>query len=98
MYDERESDWSLGNVDETAVPPSHKSLAEFNLAMDNWDDDAADAAVANRRLDIVVGNGVHLALRQRQPDAAALDLVAGRAVNFVPQRAVGCRRRLQRVC
>ena len=46
MYDERESEWSLGQVKEASVPTPQNSLATFNQAMDNWDDEAADASVA----------------------------------------------------
>lgn len=46
MYDERESDWSLSCVKESAVPKAHKARAAFDRAMDAWDDEAADAAVA----------------------------------------------------
>jgi hypothetical protein len=46
MYDERESKWSLGKVQEKKVPEPQKCLAAFNSAMDNWDDEAADASVA----------------------------------------------------
>src|SRR6266404_1716653 len=43
--DEREGDWTMGPVDEAAVPPSHKAEAAFIEAMDNWDEAAADAAI-----------------------------------------------------
>jgi len=43
--DVREGDWTLGPVDEKAVPPSHKAKAAFVEAMDNWDEAAADAAI-----------------------------------------------------
>ena len=42
----REGGWVLGPVDETAVPPSHKAREAFIRAMDNWDEAAADAAIA----------------------------------------------------
>ncbi len=41
----REGDWSMGPVDETAIPPSHKAKPAFIEAMDNWDEAAADAAI-----------------------------------------------------
>src|SRR3989441_9330870 len=34
--DVREGDWTMGPVDESAVPPSHKARAAFIEAMDNW--------------------------------------------------------------
>jgi len=42
--DVREGDWALGAVDESKVPPSHRAKAAFIEAMDNWDEDASDAA------------------------------------------------------
>jgi hypothetical protein len=39
-------DWSLGPVDESAVPPRHRAGQAFIDAMDRWDEAAADAAVA----------------------------------------------------
>jgi hypothetical protein len=42
----REGNWKLGPVDEAAVPPSHRAKQAFVEAMDNWDESAADAAVA----------------------------------------------------
>lgn len=44
--DVRQGDWTLGPVDETAVPPSHKARQAFIDAMDRWDEPAADAAIA----------------------------------------------------
>ena len=41
-----QGDWAMGPVDESAVPPSHKAKAAFIEAMDNWDEAAADAAIA----------------------------------------------------
>jgi hypothetical protein len=43
--DAREGDWTLGPVDEPAVPPSHRARAAFIAAMDDWDEAAADAAI-----------------------------------------------------
>src|SRR5947209_7006868 len=40
-----QGDWTMGPVDEAAVPPSHKAKAAFVEAMDRWDEAAADAAV-----------------------------------------------------
>src|SRR5262245_35900222 len=44
--DVRENNWTMGPVDESAVPPAHKARAAFVAAMDRWDESAADAAVA----------------------------------------------------
>ena len=44
--DVRAGDWSLGPVDESAVPPAHRARQAFIEAMDDWDEAAADAAVA----------------------------------------------------
>jgi hypothetical protein len=43
--DVREGDWTLGPVDEAAVPPSHRAKEAFLSAMDNWDEAGADVAV-----------------------------------------------------
>jgi hypothetical protein len=43
--DVREGDWTMGPVDEKAVPPSHRAKAAFLEAMDGWDEAAADAAI-----------------------------------------------------
>jgi len=40
----READWTMGAVDESAVPPSDYAKNAFIAAMDNWDESAADAA------------------------------------------------------
>src|SRR5271157_1214065 len=42
----REGDWALGRVDESRVPSPHRARAEYTQAMEAWDADAADAAVA----------------------------------------------------
>ena len=44
--DVREGDWTMGPVDEKAVPAADKARAAFIKAMDNWDEAAADVAVA----------------------------------------------------
>jgi len=44
--DVREGDWTLSKVDEARVPPSHKARKAFIDAMDKWDVEAADVAVA----------------------------------------------------
>ncbi|MHC4178120.1 MAG: twin-arginine translocation signal domain-containing protein [Planctomycetota bacterium] len=44
--DVREGNWTMQPVDESAVPPAHKAKEAFIEAMDNWDEAAADAAVA----------------------------------------------------
>jgi len=44
--DEKEGNWTLSKVDESRVPAPHKALAAFTEAMDRWDEEAADAAVA----------------------------------------------------
>jgi hypothetical protein len=43
--DVQEGDWTMGPVDESALPPSHKAKAALIEAMDNWDESAADAAI-----------------------------------------------------
>ncbi len=44
--DVREGDWALGRVDESHVPPPHRARAEYVKAMEAWDAEAADPAVA----------------------------------------------------
>jgi hypothetical protein len=39
-------DWTMSAVNESAVPPPHKAKAAFIEAMDSWDEQAADAAIA----------------------------------------------------
>src|SRR5262249_11925110 len=36
--DVREGNWTMGPVDESAVPPARKAAAAFAAAMDNWDE------------------------------------------------------------
>ena len=43
--DVREGNWTMGLVDEAAVPPSHKARQAFIEAMERWDEAAADVAV-----------------------------------------------------
>ena len=45
--DVRENDWTMGPVDESAVPPARKAREAFEAAMGGWDEGAADAAVAS---------------------------------------------------
>ncbi len=44
--DVRENDWTLAAVDESKLPPSHLARQAFREAMDAWDVEAADVAVA----------------------------------------------------
>jgi hypothetical protein len=44
--DEKEGDWVLGPVVESRVPTPDKARRMFSDAMDAWDDEAADVAVA----------------------------------------------------
>lgn len=44
--DVREGDWTLARVDEARVPSPGKAPAAFVAAMEAWDSDAADVAVA----------------------------------------------------
>ncbi len=44
--DVREGDWTMAPVDESKVPSSQKAKAAFIEAMDDWDEAAADTAVA----------------------------------------------------
>jgi hypothetical protein len=42
----KESGWRMRPVDEMKLPPARKAKAAFTAAMDDWDEEAADAAVA----------------------------------------------------
>src|SRR5918992_402368 len=44
--DVRQGDWTLGPVQESAVPPREKARQTFIDAMDRWDEGAADGAIA----------------------------------------------------
>ena len=44
--DEREGDWTMSPLNESKLPPSHKARQAFIEAMDNWDEAAADSAIA----------------------------------------------------
>jgi hypothetical protein len=44
--DVKEGDWTLGKVDESRLPKPGQAKAEYLRAMEKWDGDAADAAVA----------------------------------------------------
>jgi hypothetical protein len=44
--DVREGNWTMGPVDESAVPPAGRAREAFIAAMDRWDEPAADAAIA----------------------------------------------------
>jgi hypothetical protein len=41
----REGDWTMGAVDESAVPSSEHAKHAFIATMDNWDESATDAAI-----------------------------------------------------
>ncbi|WP_165229813.1 hypothetical protein [Aquisphaera insulae] len=44
--DVKEGDWSLGPVDDSRIPPPHLARLEYLHAMETWDAEAADAAIA----------------------------------------------------
>lgn len=46
LEEARTSGWTLPPVDESAVPAAHQANAAFIQAMERWDEEAADAAVA----------------------------------------------------
>ena len=43
----REGNWRLGPVDEANLPPSHKAKQALIDALENWDEPAADVAIAS---------------------------------------------------
>ncbi len=44
--DAQEGDWTMGAVNESAVPVASKTRQSFTEAMNNWDEAAADASIA----------------------------------------------------
>src|SRR2546422_6881417 len=44
--DVKEGDWTMAGVEESRIPQPHKAKQAFIEAMENWDEAAADAAVA----------------------------------------------------
>ena len=44
--DVQEGNWTMAPVKESAVPPGHKAHDAFSKAMNRWDVEAADAAIA----------------------------------------------------
>jgi hypothetical protein len=44
--DEREGDWTMAAVDDGKLPPAHRAREELVRALDGWDEEAADHAVA----------------------------------------------------
>ncbi|MBX3747950.1 MAG: hypothetical protein KF833_21800 [Verrucomicrobiae bacterium] len=44
--DRAQGDWTLAPVDESRVPPAHRARQAFIEAMENWDEAAADVAIA----------------------------------------------------
>ena len=44
--DVKEGNWTMAAVDESSVPPPHRARAAYIEAMDQWDVDAADVAIA----------------------------------------------------
>jgi len=53
--DEREGNWTMSPVDESALPPRHKARQALVDALESWDVPAADTAVAA----MVRGNGAN---------------------------------------
>jgi hypothetical protein len=43
--DVREGNWTMGPINESAVPPSHKAKQALIDALERWDEPAADAAI-----------------------------------------------------
>ncbi len=43
----QEGDWRLGPVEESKLPPAHKAKQALIEALDNWDEPAADVAIAS---------------------------------------------------
>jgi hypothetical protein len=45
--DVEENNWTMAPVDDAKLPPAHRAAAAFQEAMEQWDEEAADAAVAS---------------------------------------------------
>ncbi len=45
--DVEQGDWTMGGVEENAVPPVHRAVPAYQEAMDRWDEAGADAATAS---------------------------------------------------
>ncbi len=43
--DVQQGDWAMGEIDESAIPPSHKARQALIDALENWDEAAADTAI-----------------------------------------------------
>ncbi len=43
---EERGDWTMPAANESAIPPAHRARRAFRSAMDDWDEEAADTAVA----------------------------------------------------
>src|SRR5687768_10242359 len=43
---EERGDWTMSAIDDSALPPAHRARKNFQAAMDDWDEPAADAAIA----------------------------------------------------
>lgn len=61
--DTKEGNWTMSAVDESKVPPAHKARAAFVKAMDSWDLEGADVAVAALARHASVGEAFELFAR-----------------------------------
>jgi hypothetical protein len=66
--DVTEGNWTMAAVNETDVPPSHKAREAFITAMDNWDVEAADVAVASLARTASAGEAFELFARYGSRD------------------------------
>jgi hypothetical protein len=85
--DVREGDWTMGPVNESATPGPAKARQAFIEAMNNWDEAAADVAVA----DLVRGaEGVAemLAVLHEASDEEACDRVIGQLNQGVAPQSI----------
>lgn len=88
IEEEQRSGWKLPPVDESAVPPARKAREAFTLAMDNWDEPAADAAIASLARNAGAAQMFELLYRYGCRDFRSI----GHKAIFVAncQRSLGC--------
>ena len=87
--DVKEGDWTLNRVDESKVPKPHLAQPAFETAMNAWDADAADAAIASLARSAGAGRTMEAVWRYAVRDQ--------RNIGHKPIFAVQCWRTLQTI-
>lgn len=88
IEEQRRSGWQMTAVDEGRLPAPHKAREQFIDAMENWDDEVADAAVASLARNAGAGEVYELFYRFGMRDFRSI----GHKAIFVAnsQRTLGC--------